>query len=78
MRGLKRFRRIVLRSGEKRSVTVSIGEEKFRALRRDMTWGTEPGKYRVLVGPNSRDLLAAPFELVAGPSGGDRLPSPSG
>jgi hypothetical protein len=29
-----------------------------------MTWGTEPGKYRLLVGPNSQDLLSAPFELV--------------
>ena len=59
------FRRIELRAGESRAVTFSIGQEELRSLRGDMTWGTEPGKYRVLVGPNSRDLLSAPFELVA-------------
>jgi hypothetical protein len=65
VRELKGFRRIELRAGESRAVTFSIGQEELRSLRGDMTWGTEPGKYRVLVGPNSRDLLSAPFELVA-------------
>ena len=64
-RELKGFQRIELRAGESRPVMFSVGQEELRFLRRDMTWGTEPGKFRVLVGPNSRDLLSAPCELVA-------------
>jgi len=29
-----------------------------------MTVGTEPGKFQVFIGPNSRDTSAAAFELL--------------
>ncbi len=65
VRELKGFRRVELRAGESCPVTFSVGQDDLRFVRRDMTWGTEPGTFRVLVGPNSRDLLSAPFDFIA-------------
>jgi beta-glucosidase len=61
---LKSFQRIFLKAGESRKVAFTISEKDLTILRRDMTWGAEPGKFAVFVGPDSRNLQAAPFELV--------------
>ena len=61
---LKGFQRIYLKSGESRRVSFTIGEKELTFLRRNMTWGTEPGTFEVFVGPNSRDLQSVKFELV--------------
>jgi beta-glucosidase len=61
---LKGFQRIYLRSGESRKVTFAIGGKDLKFLRRDMTWGIEPGTLEAFVGPNSRDLQSVKFELV--------------
>jgi beta-glucosidase len=62
---LKGFERIVLKPGESRRVTFTIGEKELSFLRRDLTWGTEPGDFQLFIGPNSRDLKAAKFALLA-------------
>jgi beta-glucosidase len=64
VRELKGFQKIELQAGESRAVTFSIGDPQLRFLRADMTVGTEPGKFQVFVGPNSRDTHAAAFELI--------------
>ena len=64
VRELKGFQKIELHAGESRGVSFSIGEPELRFLRADMTVGTEPGKFQVFIGPNSRDTHAAAFELV--------------
>jgi beta-glucosidase len=61
---LKGFQRVALKAGEHREVSFEIGEKELTFLRADMTWGTEPGKFDVFVGPNSRELQSARFELV--------------
>ena len=61
---LKGFQRVYLKAGESRRVAFTLGEKDLTFLRRDMTWGTEPGKFEVFVGPNSRDLQSAQFKLV--------------
>jgi beta-glucosidase len=67
VRELKGFQRVELKAGESRQVTFVIGEKELAFLRRDMTWGTEPGIFEVFVGPNSRDLQSANFELTGQP-----------
>ena len=61
---LKGFQRLELQVGEHRKVTFEIGEPQLTFLRRDLTWGIEPGTIEVLVGPNSRDLQSAKFDLA--------------
>jgi len=65
---LKGFQQVELRAGEHRQITFEIGEKELSFLRADMTWGTEPGNFDVLVGPNSRDLQSARFELAGRPA----------
>ena len=60
---LKGFQRIALKAGEKRSVSFHLNERDLAFLRGDMTWGTERGTFKIFVGPNSRDLKAATFQL---------------
>jgi beta-glucosidase len=67
VRELKGFQRIELKAGEHRQVTFVIGEKELTFLRRDMTWGTEPGMFDIYVGPNSRDAQSAHFELAGQP-----------
>jgi beta-glucosidase len=64
VRELKGFQRVELKAGEHREISFVIGEKELSFLRADMTWGTEPGKFDVFVGPNSRDGESARFELV--------------
>jgi beta-glucosidase len=64
VRELKGFQRVELKAGEHRQISFVIGEKELSFLRADMTWGTEPGKFDVFVGPNSRDLQSARFELA--------------
>jgi beta-glucosidase len=61
---LKGFQKLELQPGESRTLSFKVGEAELRFLRADMTWGTEPGEFQVLIGPNSRDLNQARFELL--------------
>lgn len=61
---LRDFRRVELAPGEKKTVGFELCEEQLRFWTREHGWASEPGRFEVLVGPNSRDLLSAGFELV--------------
>lgn len=56
-RQLKGFRKVRLAAGASREVTVRLDRRAFAHwdARRDR-WDVDPGRYRVLVGPHSRDL----------------------
>jgi len=60
---LKGFKKIFLKKGENRKVEFTINEDDLVFLRRDMTWGTEPGKFEIFIGANSRDVEKANFTL---------------
>jgi beta-glucosidase len=60
---LKNFQKITLKPGESKDVTFTITNNDLSFYRRDMTWGSEPGKFQVFVGGNSRDVKQAEFEL---------------
>jgi beta-glucosidase len=60
---LKGFQKIFLQPGESKSIEFSIGEKELAFLRRDMTWGTEPGDFELFIGTDSRDVQTRSFKL---------------
>lgn len=62
---LKGFERVGTEPGERREVRFAVTEEMLAFWRRDMSYGTEPGSYDLMVGLSSQDVLAASFVLEA-------------
>ena len=64
---LKGFRKIALKPGEKKSVSIPLGTAAFSFY--DPTahaWRAEPGTFAITIGSSSRDLrLKENFELTA-------------
>ena len=50
---LKGFEKIRLKAGESRTVRFTIDEPMLRFWRADMSYGSEPGEFVVMVGPNA-------------------------
>lgn len=63
LKELKGFSKVTLEPGESKQVTFVVSTRDLEFLRQDMTVGTEPGKFEVYVGGNSRDVLQQSFEL---------------
>ena len=61
---LKGFKKILLKSGEEKSVDFIIHEKDLRFTAADMKFKSEPGLFKVFVGTNSVDLIESQFELV--------------
>ena len=61
---LKGFTKILLKKGETKTVSFEIDEADLAFYRRDMSFGTEPGDYKVFVGGNSREVLETSFKLI--------------
>jgi beta-glucosidase len=60
---LRGFERISLKPGETRKVTFTLGPAALQFYDRDMKRVVEPGRFTVMVGPNSADLQTASFEV---------------
>ncbi|MCC6282988.1 MAG: fibronectin type III-like domain-contianing protein, partial [Saprospiraceae bacterium] len=60
---LKGFQKIMLQPGESKTLTFTLTEESFRFYRRNMTFGTEPGEYDIMVGGNSQDVKTVRVRL---------------
>lgn len=60
---LKNFQKITLQPGESKDITFTLTNNDLSFYRRDMTFGSEPGKFQVFVGGNSRDVKQAEFVL---------------
>ena len=61
---LKGFSKVVLAPGESKKVTFTIDAQMLSFWRHDMTFGTEEGDFKVMVGGSSSDLLQTSFALV--------------
>jgi len=61
---LKGFRKIALKPGESREIAFSITEEDLKYFLPDRSFRAEAGAFRLFVGPNSRDVKEAAFELL--------------
>ncbi|MDP4239814.1 MAG: glycoside hydrolase family 3 C-terminal domain-containing protein, partial [Bacteroidota bacterium] len=60
---LKGFEKISLKAGESKDVTFTITPDMLAFHRLDMSYGTEPGEYKLFVGGNSRDVKETGFRL---------------
>jgi beta-glucosidase len=60
---LKGFNQVVLKAGEKKTISFKITEKELSFYKLDMSYGTEPGDFKVFVGGNSRDVKEAQFTL---------------
>ena len=58
---LKGFERITLQPGECREVSFTIDSEMLSFYRQDMTWGPEPGDFKVFIGGASDNVKEASF-----------------
>jgi beta-glucosidase len=60
---LKGFQKIMLQPGETRELKFILTEKDLSFFRRDMTFGTEPGEYEIMVGGNSEELKKVKVRL---------------
>ncbi|PPK84590.1 beta-glucosidase [Neolewinella xylanilytica] len=63
VRELKAFERVELAAGESRTVTLELTEEDLSFYRRDMTYGSEPGAFRIYVGADATTSNAISLTL---------------
>lgn len=61
---LKGFQKLLIKAGESKKVIFFITEKDLAFYRADMSWGSEPGKFDVMVGGSSAQLLKSGFELL--------------
>ncbi|HEY5745940.1 MAG TPA: glycoside hydrolase family 3 N-terminal domain-containing protein [Chryseolinea sp.] len=60
---LKGFKKVMLQPGESKEISFTLTQSDLSFYRRDMSFGTEPGKYDVFVGGNSDDVKKTSFIL---------------
>jgi beta-glucosidase len=53
---LKGFQKVMLQAGESRELTFTLTDRDLSFFRRDMSFGTEPGEYEIMVGGNSSEV----------------------
>jgi len=60
---LKGFQRVTLQPGEKKRVEFVLTAAELGFWNRQLHFTVEPGEFKVMVGPNSEDLIEATFEV---------------
>ena len=60
---LKGFRKLALQAGESKEVTFVIAPDELAFYTQDMEFKPEPGRFKVMVGPNSSEVMEKEFEL---------------
>lgn len=60
---LKAFQKIYLKKGEKKKLFFKIGKKELSFYKKDMSFGTEPGKFIVFIGGNSDTENKVEFTL---------------
>ncbi|MGK9475572.1 glycoside hydrolase family 3 N-terminal domain-containing protein [Melioribacter sp. OK-6-Me] len=61
---LKDFKKISLKPGETKTVEFELPVDRLKFFDVNMNYLLEPGKFKLMVGPNSKDLLETEFELI--------------
>lgn len=61
---LKDFQKVFLKKGESKTLEFVVDEDDLSFYRADMSWGTEPGDFTVLIGGSSKDTKSAEFVLM--------------
>lgn len=63
LKQLRGFEKVSLKPGESREIKFEISAQDLEFYNQKMKKVTEPGEFKVMVGPNSRDLKEASFRL---------------
>lgn len=66
---LRGFQQLSLSPGESRRITMKLKEEDLRFYNPEMKWVSEPGRFHVMVGGNSVEVLKAEFGLAKNKAG---------
>lgn len=61
---LRGFKRISLNPGETKTVEFEMGPDELKFLNRDMHWVVEPGKFRLMLGGSSKELIQTELTVV--------------
>ena len=61
---LKRFQRVMLQPGERRTVTFELKPDDLSLWNMDMKRVVEPGTFTISAGPNSVDLKSAKLTVA--------------
>ncbi len=61
---LKRFSKIFLKKGESRKVKFELNVGDLAFYRHDMSYGAEPGEFKLFIGSSSEDAVEARFTLT--------------
>ena len=64
---LKGFQRVVLKPGERRTVSFTIDRETLSFFDRKLAWGAEPGAFELMVGSASDDIRLRQTIELTGP-----------
>ena len=64
LKELKGFQKVFLKKGETRTVEFTLEEKDLRFYRRDMSFGSEPGDFKVYVGGDSNAANTKGFTLA--------------
>ncbi len=62
---LKGFEKIALKKGESKIVEFTISQEDLKFYNQKLEFTTEPGAFKVFIGPNSKDTQEVEFELAS-------------
>jgi beta-glucosidase len=55
---LKGFQKVLLKSGESKTITFDISTEDLKFYNYDLEFDWEPGEFEIMVGGNSRDVVS--------------------
>lgn len=64
LKELKAFKKVRIKAGESAAVSFTLSIDALKFYDMDMKYTAEPGDFKVMVGTNSRDVIAADFKLV--------------
>lgn len=64
VKALKGFQRITLQPGAKRRIQFTLAPEHLGFYNREMRFVVEPGEFKVMVGPNSADVIETSFQVI--------------
>jgi len=64
LKELKGFQKVLLKKGESKKITFSIGIDDLKFYNYDLKWIAEPGDFEVMIGTNSEQVNKAGFKLL--------------
>jgi beta-glucosidase len=60
---LKGYKKVMISAGKSVEIAFTLSSEDLAFWRSDMTFGTEPGDFELIIGKNSRDVSMSNFRL---------------